>query len=188
MRDEAIEAAAQGGFVDVELARELGQGALVQIPGREEEAVFGGEFAEGLVDGGGETDAPISPTAARPRFELGYDEPAGRAQRVVFGQHAAAPHAEPVPTRSARLSDAVGVRLDQEPSRILVAAARSRSTESLRGASGRSSPLEAPHQLVCPPSDSGHGSTVDLEETVGAGLRSATDSGLILVSLGDLYG
>lgn len=55
MRDEAIEAAAQGGFVDVELARELGQGALVQIPGREEEAVFGGEFAEGLVDGGGET-------------------------------------------------------------------------------------------------------------------------------------
>lgn len=52
--DEAVETAAYGGLVDAELACELGEGALVQIVGREEEAVFGSEFGEGLVDRHGE--------------------------------------------------------------------------------------------------------------------------------------
>jgi len=48
--DEAVETAAHGGLVNVELACELGEGALIQIVGREEEAVFGSELAEALVE------------------------------------------------------------------------------------------------------------------------------------------
>jgi len=50
----AAKLAADGGFVDIEDAGDLKEGALVEVIGGQQKSLFGASLGEGLLDGGGE--------------------------------------------------------------------------------------------------------------------------------------